>query len=249
LVIMPLTLRAHVAPAVNENNRYLTLSPLADRVRLSYTVFFGQVPGLEARLEMDRDSDAELSKAEQDRFASDLGTLIAEQLQVSIDDQPIPVIWSKTHVGLGEGDDGAFSIDFVAELCVDGDAGAHTVTIRDGFEIDKPGEGELKLELGPGIEVVRSGVGDARGKLDPKVSWQGQAGPLRDPGYLLEFRAAAGAFAPDQPCEQLTNPPEIDARVRRLWLYAGLGALLATIAALAIAIRAARRRKPKAPGK
>src|SRR6185369_12131192 len=32
---------AHVAPSVGDNNRYLKLTPLGDRVRLAYTVFYG----------------------------------------------------------------------------------------------------------------------------------------------------------------------------------------------------------------
>ena len=37
--------RRHVAPSVDDNNRYLKVTPLGDGVRLAYTVFFGEIPG------------------------------------------------------------------------------------------------------------------------------------------------------------------------------------------------------------
>ena len=40
---------AHVAPSERENNRYILVAPLGDRVRLAYTVYMGQVPGRQAR--------------------------------------------------------------------------------------------------------------------------------------------------------------------------------------------------------
>ena len=36
---------AHVSPSVDDNNRFLKLTPLGDRVRLAYTVLFGDNPG------------------------------------------------------------------------------------------------------------------------------------------------------------------------------------------------------------
>ena len=37
--------RAHVAPSVDDNNRYVWVTPLGDRVRIAYTVLFGEIPG------------------------------------------------------------------------------------------------------------------------------------------------------------------------------------------------------------
>ena len=54
---------AHVAPSVDDNNRYLKLTPQGDRVRLAYTVFFGEVPGATMRQAIDTSRDGSISEA------------------------------------------------------------------------------------------------------------------------------------------------------------------------------------------
>jgi hypothetical protein len=121
------------------------------------------------------------------------------------------------------------------------------VVVRDGFELDRPGEGELKLELTSGIKVVRSGIAPADGKLDPKITWQGGPGLIRDPGYLLELEVGQGAFVPDQPCQARGSDSRGSADPGgRRWLYAGVGAVLALLAAIILAL--IRRRNANAPG-
>ena len=44
LAVVAITLlSAHVAPSVDDNNRYLKVTPLHDGIRLAYTVFFGEI--------------------------------------------------------------------------------------------------------------------------------------------------------------------------------------------------------------
>src|ERR1043165_3083602 len=50
-------LSGHVAPSVDDNNRYLKVTPLRDGIRFAYTVFFGEIPGASVRRTMDRNSD------------------------------------------------------------------------------------------------------------------------------------------------------------------------------------------------
>ena len=42
-VVAVTLLSAHVAPSVDDNNRYLKVTPQADGVRLAYTGFFGEI--------------------------------------------------------------------------------------------------------------------------------------------------------------------------------------------------------------
>ena len=47
------TADAHVAPSVDDNNRYLKVTPSADRLRIAYTVFFGENQGRQMRAGLD----------------------------------------------------------------------------------------------------------------------------------------------------------------------------------------------------
>ena len=46
-------LSGHVAPSVDDNNRYLKVTPLRGGARLAYTVFFGEIPGAAERRQLD----------------------------------------------------------------------------------------------------------------------------------------------------------------------------------------------------
>ena len=60
----PAPAAAHVAPSVGDNNRYLKLTPMGDRVRLSYTVFYGEIPGAGMRGAIDANHDGTIDRAE-----------------------------------------------------------------------------------------------------------------------------------------------------------------------------------------
>src|SRR4051795_12424080 len=47
----------HVAPSVDDNNRYLKVTPMADGIRFAYTVFFGEIPGASERKHIDANGD------------------------------------------------------------------------------------------------------------------------------------------------------------------------------------------------
>src|SRR5262245_49235308 len=76
---------AHVAPSVGDNNRYLKLTPLGDRVRLAYTVFYGEVPGAELRKAIDANHDGAIDDAESQAFAVRTADEIAAALEVIVD--------------------------------------------------------------------------------------------------------------------------------------------------------------------
>jgi hypothetical protein len=60
--------RAHVQPSVDDNNRYIKVQPFGDRIRLAYTVFFGEVPGAGMRPQIDTNHDKTISEAEAQAF-------------------------------------------------------------------------------------------------------------------------------------------------------------------------------------
>src|SRR5882672_9385245 len=77
--------RAHVAPSVDDNNRYIKLTPMGNRVRLAYTVFFGEIPGAEARRSIDTNRDGTITEAEAQVFGTRVSSDVAGALDLEVD--------------------------------------------------------------------------------------------------------------------------------------------------------------------
>src|SRR5882757_5803724 len=112
-VVAVTLLSAHVAPSVDDNNRYLKVTPQADGIRLAYTVFFGEIPGASERKLLDTNHDGQIDAAESK----------AQQLT-----------WTLVDVGMGSPQvaAGSFSVDMIAYLCGSG-VSTHRVKLRDQF--------------------------------------------------------------------------------------------------------------------
>src|SRR5690606_13336387 len=76
---------AHVAPSEDTNNRYVKLTPMADRVRIAYTILIGHAPGRLTRPSLDRDRDGAISDAEADTWARDLAARVLADLDLTLD--------------------------------------------------------------------------------------------------------------------------------------------------------------------
>jgi hypothetical protein len=186
---------AHVAPSERENNRYLLIAPLADRVRIAYTVWMGQEPGRRARARMDANRDGRIDPDEADEVGRQIAAQVLPHLTVVVDGAPVAIAWNEIDVGLGEpsADGGAFAVDLVAWLCLERprERLTHRILLRDGFRIPEPGETELRVEESPGLRVTRSDLGGpetldaAAVRLD--FRWMGGPGPLATEGYRLDF--------------------------------------------------------------
>src|SRR5260370_36401111 len=139
---------AHVAPSVDDNNRYLKLTPLGDRMRLAYTVFFGEVPGRALRATIDLNKDGAISEDEATAFGAKVAGDVAPALDVTVDGVQRPVAWNQVVVGMGTPDAsaGAFSVDLVAWLCLPSPRGHHAVQLRDHYRIPPAGETELRVD-------------------------------------------------------------------------------------------------------
>lgn len=185
------TAAAHVAPSVDDNNRYLKLTPQRDRVRLAYTVFFGENPGHSMRPGLDADRDGAISDAEAQAFADKLGREVAAALAVTVDGGGQQVAWAEAVPGLGTPSvrGGSFSIDLIAYLCVDPSRPRHELRLRDRFRLLRPGETEVKVEGLPGVRIDRARIGPAD---DPTHDFKfvGPGGPLADDGLELAYEAS-----------------------------------------------------------
>jgi hypothetical protein len=246
LIIAGGAAQAHVAPAVGDNNRYLKLTLLGDRIRLLYTVFYGETPGAELRQSLDRNRDGTLDDTETSAFGTQLGSDIAGSVVITLDGTPAPVAWSQVVVGLGTSQvrAGAFSVDLIAWLCLPSPRGTHAVLFRDHYPLARPGETEVSVEDSPGVEILASRIG---GAIDEAHDYKlvGPSGALDTEGLDLRFAAGDKAVVtPDTICRRAE--PERGPPVTAI--AGAAAAVLAGAVALAITL-VVRRRKPARHGR
>jgi hypothetical protein len=181
---------AHVAPAIGDNNRYLKLTPLGDRVRLAYTVFYGEIPGAAMRRAIDANHDGAIDDAESQAFGSRIAREVAAALEMTIDGARQPVAWAQVVVGFGTPQTaaGAFSIDLVAWICLAPPRGKHAVLLRDDFRLERPGETEVKVEDSPGVAINATRIGGAEDEAND-YKLVGPSGALATDGLELQFTA------------------------------------------------------------
>jgi len=188
---------AHVAPALDVDNRYLKVSLLGDRVRLAYTVYFGELPGAVQRRSMDTDGDGALSGAEADAFGAALAQRVAPAIAITLDGTAAATSWSRVDVGLGTPvvRGGAFSVDLIAWYCLP-PGSAHTLALVDRYAIPRPGETEVRIEDGPAVHVEKATLGgEPLGDLDAR--WDGPGGPIAADGLRVHFVAGPAAPRPN----------------------------------------------------
>jgi hypothetical protein len=232
---------AHVAPSVDDNNRYLKLTPLGDRVRLAYVVFYGEVPGARLRPLMDTDRDGAISDAEGRAFGARLGGELAAALDVSIDGAQQRPAWTEISVGMGSTRvaAGSFSVDLVMNLCLREARGRHEVRLFDRFRMPRPGETEVRIEDSPGVRIDRARLGD---RSDPSGGFRfaGPGGPLSDGGLELAFTAGEQALVPSDGACAGTSAA---GRGLPAGAIAALGCVIAGAGALALRRRRRRGRQ------
>ncbi|NVB78518.1 MAG: hypothetical protein HOV81_09010 [Kofleriaceae bacterium] len=225
-----------MAPSVDDNNRYIKVTPLGDGARIAYTVFFGEIPGASARQTIDKDGNGRIDEGEARRFGDDLASQVAAAVDVEIDGKPVRLTWRTVDVGMGSDQvaAGSFSIDMVAYLCGSHGAGAHRIRVRDQFRVPRPGETEVKVEDSPGVTVSRAHVGDAD---DPSHDFRfvGPGGPLSDEGLEVEYTSAASAPMVGT-CGGAAAGEAHGAKAPR-WIWIALGGVVAAGVAIVVARR------------
>jgi hypothetical protein len=231
---------AHVAPAIGDNNRYLKLTPLGDRLRLAYTVFYGEVPGGGMRQAIDANHDGTIDDAEREAFGGQLARDVAAAVVLTIDGAPRPVAWSQVVVGLGTPKvaAGAFSVDLVAWLCLTTPRGKHAVLLRDHYPLARPGETEVVVEDSPGVAINATRIGGAEDEAhDYKLV--GPSGALDTDGLELQFTAGdKAAVTGDAVCRGDAARLSLPAGV-----IVGAGAVVAFVLAGVVALIQRRRRR------
>ena len=249
LLVLAITLAglpaaAHVAPSVDDNNRYLKITPAADRVRVAYTVFFGEVPGAQMRPALDANRDGQISDDEAQAFGKKLASEVGGSLELTIDGTTQPIAWTTVVTGMGAPQvaAGSFSVDLIAFPCLASARGKHTLLLRDRFRVPHPGETEVKVEDGLGTRIGSTRIGQ-QAAPEHDYKFVGPGGPLSDDGIEVTFTAADDApLVGDGLCSGATGSSD-GKRIPRpllLGIAIGLAAVLAYIASRAM--------KPKRAG-
>ncbi len=239
LAVVAITLLSgHVAPSVDDNNRYLKLTPLGDRVRLAYTIFFGEVPGAGERRGIDANRDGTIDDAEAHAFGAKIGDQVLAALEADVDGHTGPIRWDTIDVGLGTPTvtAGSFSVDLVAYLCLPRARGHHRVIVRDRFRVPRPGETEARVEDSRGVTILHARVGPAE---DPSYDYRfvGPGGPLSDDGLDLEFEAGDKApVTADGECQASSQ-----AGGGRWWIVALIAGAVAVAGVALALVRRSRR--------
>jgi hypothetical protein len=245
--VLAVTAHAHVAPSVDDNNRYLKVTPMKGGFRLAYTVFFGEVPGAQERRIVDGNHDGTIDDGEAKRFADKLASEVAASLVLELpyaqsgqtgSGETIPITWSVTDAGFGSGRSvsaGAFSVDMIAYIC----APSGRLRLRDTFRIPRPGETEVVVEDAPNVNVTEARVGSAD---DPRRDWRflGAGGPLSDDGVTVAWTAGPTAPVVPAACAKPARSSAPSLPVR--WLGVAAGAL---VLVGMIAMWMARRRRTR----
>jgi hypothetical protein len=217
---------AHIAPSVDDNNRFLKVTPQADRVRLAYTVFFGENPGRAMRPTLDTDKNGQISDDEAQVLGNRVAAEVLAAMELAVDGKQQRFAWKAVSVGLGTPDvrGGSFSVDMIAYVCFASARGKHAVHVLDRFRVPKPGETEVRVDDSLGIKVERAKIGDASA-LNNDFKFVGPGGPLGDTGLDIAFVADERA----QMSNECAAAPASGSGAP--WMLIGIAAAIAAIIA------------------
>src|SRR5215470_618220 len=154
---------AHVAPSGDSNNRYLKATLLPTEVRVTFTIFFGERPGVIERRRVDKDGDGRIDAAEARTLGERTLAELAPGLFVTVDGRAATG-WKVADVGLGTPTTGggALSVDLaLAAPYPDPRAAEHTLLLEDATEVPLPGESETRVEESPGVRVAECHLASA----------------------------------------------------------------------------------------
>jgi hypothetical protein len=166
---------AHVAPSADSNNRYLKATLLPTEVRVSFTMFFGERPGVIERRRVDANGDGRIDEAESRALGARVLGELAPGLFVTVDGRAVSG-WTVADVGLGTPavGGGALSVDLALTAPYpDVRAAEHTLVLEDATEVPLPGESETRVEESPGVRVAECHLANAAGGIELRFPFTG----------------------------------------------------------------------------
>jgi hypothetical protein len=157
------TLAPHLAAAHPEfnplrNNRYVKIDLVGpDRVRLAYTVMFGDAPALTARRGADTNHDGNIDDAESGALGARVAEDVKRGIKLTIDGHPAAPAFTTPVVGLAGAQVAPepLSVDLIAFFDLKGQP-EHTLTVDDDTVLDQLGDAEVRIEEGPTVQVLEA---------------------------------------------------------------------------------------------
>jgi hypothetical protein len=191
----------HQVAAPDRTSHYVKITCLEDRIRIAYTILYGDQPAAEERRRIDVSGDGTLDESELARFDNAVAREVAPAVRLEVDGHAVPLRFQAA-VGLGS-ERGVvaapFSLDLTALTPVAA-AAEHEIWVDDRWEPARAGETHVEIEESPGTRVVASWDGH-QGAGPPRLRWTfdgARRSDLEDRslGFRVRtFRAAAATLA------------------------------------------------------
>jgi hypothetical protein len=212
--------RAHIELSPAEVNRYVSVAALGDKLELSLTFLFGDVPAADERKRMDVDGDGTLSDGETEGAAVRWGAEMLRLFSLNLDGRS-PVAEPALQVDLGN-DRSVGPVPLVIEARWTETIARQPHDVQVEAVADPPRAGELELGtvLGPDWTLTASRLGEGPA---------GQQLTFKLPAHARGPRKASFSIAPT------TAKNEEGSSGRKPWLLVGLvGAAAAVLATLTL---------------
>lgn len=168
------TVAAHPQFSPTGQNRYLKVTLVGKgEIRLAYTLMVGEVPALRARKGADANGNGQVDPSEQQAAANVLREAVSRGLSVDVDGTRRPIRWEPPTPGFSTDTQVGpipFSIDLVGRVATG--SGEHRIRLDDATPIDDLGETEIRLEEGPGVDLI--------------AAWQGREDTGRQVRFLFQ---------------------------------------------------------------
>jgi hypothetical protein len=220
---------AHPVTSRTENNRYVKLTLAEGRLRVAYSVLYGELPSFYARRAMDRDGDGRVSADEARAHADEVATQMAAQSVLTVNGTRIPLRLPDRAATVADPRVGPipFSIDLWEVVAV-APRGRMVIAFEAGGELPRLGETEVKFEESPGARLVawcRNRPPCTTRVEEPRIVWMGpRASSMEDRTVSAVYEVLAAGR-----------------RRARVTALVGGGVLLVAAAATLVLLRRRRR--------
>lgn len=141
-------------------SRYARLELQPEAVELLYIVDMAEIPTFQARQQMDQNGDGTVDTAEQDAYASEQAVLLAQNLALMVNEQPVPVVPESWTVGFlpGQGDLPTMRLELMTTAVLPPTDQLWQLTFTDNNYPERLGWRETVVTAVSGLDILNSSV-------------------------------------------------------------------------------------------
>ena len=153
------------------------------RVRLDYSLMVGEVPAERIKRQADLDRNGELSDSEQKQLVDSLVATVQRDVSVQMDGQKIsaPFVSQPLTLKSPKVESTPFALELQTDLPIPNQPSLHTLVVDDRADIPPVGEIELRIEEGPGVELLSAESGSTK----PQSNQSSSPNPIQNAPTLL----------------------------------------------------------------